>query len=171
MAGAVAIEAARRLFLASGHCLGPQNPENPESAKSPENPESAQGGVRAEILASWRRSRRHDVDPDRLAARFAGNPAAPSLATACAEEVFDEFFKLNRAAEASLILADAAGVIRVRRDGEDSLARLLDTVPLVPGYGRAARGRPPAGITRRTCGARPACGRFTRRRGSARTRT
>ena len=31
--------------------------------------------------------------------------------------------------------------------------------------------RPPAGITRRTCGARPACGRFTRRRGSARTRT
>jgi sigma-54 dependent transcriptional regulator, acetoin dehydrogenase operon transcriptional activator AcoR len=121
MAGVVAIEAARRSFLVSGRCLGDQS------------------GVRAEILASWQRSRRHDVDPDRLAARFAGNPAAPSLATACAEEVFDDFFKLNGEAEASLILADAAGVIRVRRDGEDSLARLLDGVLLVPGYDYAER--------------------------------
>lgn len=79
------------------------------------------------------------MDPDRLAARFAGNPASPSLATACAEEVFDDFFKLNGEAEASLILADAAGVIRVRRDGEDSLARLLDSVLLVPGYDYAER--------------------------------
>jgi sigma-54 dependent transcriptional regulator, acetoin dehydrogenase operon transcriptional activator AcoR len=116
MAGVVAIEAARRSFLSSGHCL------------------STQSGVRAEVLASWQRSWQYDVDPDRLAARFAGNPAAPSLATACAEEVFDDFFKLDSEAEASLILADAAGVIRVRRDGEDSLARLLDSVLLVPGY-------------------------------------
>src|SRR5579859_450511 len=122
MADVVAIEAARRSFLTSGHCLGA------------ESAESAQSGVRAEILASWRRSRRHNVDPDRPAARFAGNPAVASLATACAEEVFDDFFKLNSEAEASLILADTAGVIRVRRDGEDSLARLLDGVLLVPGY-------------------------------------
>lgn len=121
MAGVVAIEAARRSFLVSGHCLGEQS------------------AVRAEILASWQRSRRYDVDPDRLAARFAGNPASPSLATACAEEVFDDFFKLNGDAEASLILADAAGVIRARRDGEDSLARLLDSVLLVPGYDYAER--------------------------------
>ena len=116
VAGVVAIEAARRSFLASGHCL------------------AAAGGVRAEVLASWQRSRRHGVDPDRTTARFAGHPPAPSLATACAEEVFDDFFKLNGEAEASLILLDAAGVVRVRRDGEGLLAALLDGVLLVPGY-------------------------------------
>jgi sigma-54 dependent transcriptional regulator, acetoin dehydrogenase operon transcriptional activator AcoR len=116
MAGVVAIEAARRSFLASGHCLDDQ------------------GGVRAEILASWQRSRRHEVDPDRLSTRFAGHPASPPLVTACAEEVFDDFFKLNGEAEASLILTDAAGLIAVRRDGEGSLAPLLDSVLLIPGY-------------------------------------
>jgi transcriptional regulator of acetoin/glycerol metabolism len=118
MAGVVALEAARRSFLDSGHL---------------------DSGVRAEILASWQRSRWHDVDPERLAARFAGHPASPSLATVCAEEVFDDFFKLNGDAEASLILADAAGVVRARRDGEDSLARLLDGVLLVPGYDYSER--------------------------------
>ncbi len=116
VAGVVAIEAARRSFLASGHCL------------------AAEGGVRAEVLASWQRSRRHGVDPDRTTARFAGHPAAPSLTTACAEEVFDDFFKLNGETEASLILFDTAGVVRVRRDGEGLLAALLDGVLLVPGY-------------------------------------
>src|SRR5580704_13240906 len=86
VAGVVAIEAARRSFLASGHCL------------------AAEGGVRAEVLASWQRSRRHGVDPDRVTARFAGHPPTPSLATACAEEVFDDFFKLNGEVEGSLIL-------------------------------------------------------------------
>ena len=117
----MAVEVARRSFLASGHCL------------------DADSGVRAEIVASWQRSRRHDVDPDRLAPRFAGHPASPSLATACAEEAFDDFFKLNGDAEVSLILADAAGVIRARRDGADSLARLLDGVLLVPGYDYSER--------------------------------
>jgi sigma-54 dependent transcriptional regulator, acetoin dehydrogenase operon transcriptional activator AcoR len=121
MAGVVAIEAARRSLLVSGHCPGEQ------------------GGVRAEILASWQRSRRHGVDPDRLAPCFAGHPATPSLAAACAEEVFDDFFKLNGEAELALILADAACVVRVRRDGEGSLARLLDGVLLVPGYDYSER--------------------------------
>ena len=125
----MAIEAARRSFLASGPCLGKQSL-------------GAEAGVRAEVLASWQRARRHDVDPDRLAPRFAGHPASPSLATACAEEVFDEFFKLNGEAEASLILADAAGVIRVRRDGQDTLARLLDGVRLITTPAGRARPAP-----------------------------
>jgi len=100
------MEAARQLFLASGHC------------------EPGESGVRAEVLASWLRSWRHDVDPDRITARFVGHPASPSLVTACAEEVFDGFFKLNGDAALSLVLVDAAGVVRVRRDGESPLARL-----------------------------------------------
>jgi transcriptional regulator of acetoin/glycerol metabolism len=121
MASAAGIEAARRSFLASGHCVAPA------------------GGVRAEVLASWQRSRRHDVDPGRLTARFAGHPAVPVLAAACAEDVFDDFFKVNGEAEASLVMVDAAGVIRVRRDGEGPLAHLLDGVLLVPGYDYSER--------------------------------
>ena len=102
--------------MASGHCL-------PEES-----------GVRAQVLASWQRSRRLDVDPDRIAARFVGHPASPSLAIACAEEVFDDFLKLNGDAEQSLVLVDAAGVVRVRRDGESPLGRLLDGILLMPGY-------------------------------------
>jgi transcriptional regulator of acetoin/glycerol metabolism len=127
--GVVTIEAARRSFLASGHCLGTTS----------DTASGAESGVRAEILASWQRSRRHGVDPDRLAPRFVGHPASPSLATACAEEVFDDFFKLNGEAEASLILADVAGVVRVRRDGEGTLSRLLDDVLLAPGYDYSER--------------------------------
>ncbi len=121
MASAVDIEAARRSFLASGHCIAPA------------------GGVRAEVLASWQRSRRHDADADRMTARFLGHPAESALATACAEDVFDDFFKVNGETEASLILVDAAGVVRVRRDGEGPLARLLDGVRLVPGYDYSER--------------------------------
>jgi transcriptional regulator of acetoin/glycerol metabolism len=116
VASVVAIEAARRSFIASGP--GP----------------AAGRGVRPEVLASWERCRDRAVDPDRLAPRFAGHPAAPSLAAVCAEEAFDDFFKLSGDAEVSLALIDAAGVVRVRRDGPSPLARLLDEILLVPGY-------------------------------------
>src|SRR3984893_13748436 len=121
MASAVDVEAARRSFLASGHGIPPA------------------GGVRAEGLASWQRSRRHDVDRDRVTARLPGHLASAALATACAEDVFDDFFKVNGETEASLVLLDAAGVVRVRRDGEGPLARLLDGIRLVPGYDYSER--------------------------------
>jgi transcriptional regulator of acetoin/glycerol metabolism len=79
------------------------------------------------------------VDPDRIAARFVGHPASPPLAAVCAEEVFDDFFKLNADAEPSLILIDGAGVVRARRDGEGPLAGVLDGILLVPGYDYAER--------------------------------
>jgi transcriptional regulator of acetoin/glycerol metabolism len=112
----VATEAARRSFLLSGHCL------------------PGQSGVRPEVLASWQRSWRLGVEPDRITARFAGHPASPPLAGVIAEEVFDDFFKLNADAESSLALIDAAGVVRARRDGEGPLGGLLDGILLVPGY-------------------------------------
>jgi sigma-54 dependent transcriptional regulator, acetoin dehydrogenase operon transcriptional activator AcoR len=121
VASAVAIEAARWSFLASGHCL------------------SGESGVRPEVLASWQRSRRHGVDADGVAARFVGHQASPPLAGVIAEEVFDDFVKLNPDAEPSLALIDAAGVVRARRDGEGPLARLLDAILLVPGYDYAER--------------------------------
>jgi transcriptional regulator of acetoin/glycerol metabolism len=116
MPRALDIEAARRTFLADGAGLVPGNV------------------VRAEVLASWERSRRHRVDPDKITARFAGHDhGSPVLAAA--EVAFDDFFKLAANLPASLVLVDPAGTVRVRRDGDEGLARLLDEVLLVPGYG------------------------------------
>ena len=110
----LAIEAARQSFLAAG-------------------PGAASDGVRPEIVASWQRSWRHDVDVDRMTARFVGH-ATPSPVVECAEDVFDDFFKINADADVSLIMVDTASVVRVRRDGQGPLARLLDLVLLIPGY-------------------------------------
>lgn len=115
MSRAVDLEAARRSFLAAGTCLVPRDV------------------VRAEVLASWERSRRHEVDPDRIAARFV-RPAPGSPLLTAAEDVFDDFFKQAGRVAASLVLMDSDGVVRVRRDGDEGLARLLDAVLLVPGY-------------------------------------
>jgi transcriptional regulator of acetoin/glycerol metabolism len=118
MPRALDIEAARRTFLADGTSLVPGNV------------------VRAEVLASWQRSRRHRVDPDQITARFAGHEhGSPVLAAA--EDAFDDFFKLAGKLAASLVLVDQAGTVRVRRDGDEGLARLLDEVLLVPGYGHS----------------------------------
>jgi len=116
MPRALDIEAARRTFLADGASLVPGNV------------------VRAEVLASWERSRRHRVNPDQITARFAGHDhGSPVLAAA--EDAFDDFFKLAGKLAASLVLVDPVGTVRVRRDGDEGLARLLDEVLLVPGYG------------------------------------
>jgi hypothetical protein len=114
--GIVAIAAARRSFLTSPDLMSPE------------------GTVRAEVLASWLRSRRLGVDPDRLSAGFVGHSFSSGSAAGWAEEVFDDFCEANGDAEVSVIFVDPAGVVRVRRDGAGSLARLLDEVLLVPGY-------------------------------------
>lgn len=123
MASAVDLDAARRAFLADG----------PGAV--------SRDAVRAEVLASWQRSRGHGVDPERIGARFVGHDHE-SAVVAAAEDTFDEFFKLAGDLAASLVLVDPDGVIRARRDGHDGLARLLDAVLLVPGYryGEAAVG-------------------------------
>lgn len=54
--------------------------------------------------------------------------------TAPAEEVFDDFFTVNDDTDIAVALFDAAGVVRVRRDAQGVLGRLLDDVLLVPGY-------------------------------------
>src|SRR5580658_9273726 len=115
MPRAVDIEAARRTFLASGACAVPGDV------------------VRAEVLASWQRSRQHQVDPDKIAARFTGHDHGSAI-LAAAEDAFDDFFKLAGKLATSLVLVDPVGTVRVRRDGDEGLARLLDEVLLVPGY-------------------------------------
>jgi sigma-54 dependent transcriptional regulator, acetoin dehydrogenase operon transcriptional activator AcoR len=104
--------------------------------------------VRAEVLASWERSRRHEVDPDRIIARFVSHEDGSPLVAAAAEDAFDDFFKLAGKVAASLVLVAADGTVRVRRDGDEALGRLLDAVLLVPGYshGEAAVGTSAASV-------------------------
>jgi transcriptional regulator of acetoin/glycerol metabolism len=118
MPRALDIEAARRTFLAGGACSVPGDV------------------IRAEVLSSWQRSRQYQVDPDKIAARFTGHDHGSAI-LAAAEDAFDDFFKLAGKLAASLVLVDPAGTVRVRRDGDEGLARLLDEVLLVPGYGHS----------------------------------
>ncbi|GEL20233.1 helix-turn-helix domain-containing protein [Pseudonocardia asaccharolytica] len=118
---AVEVDAARRCFLTAGQGL------------------FVGDAVRAEVAASWERSRRHDVDPDRIAARFVGHQHDVPASVRCADAVFEEFAALHRGAGCSLVLLDASGIVRARRDCDATFARLLDGLLLVPGYGYAER--------------------------------
>ncbi|WP_326837379.1 helix-turn-helix domain-containing protein [Amycolatopsis rhabdoformis] len=121
VSNAVELEAARRSYLTAGRYV------------------AARDVVRPEVLASWERSRWHDVDPDRITARFLGHTHAAPSVVACANDVFDAFVKANEDGACSLALLDTGGVVRARCDGDGALAHLLDAVLLVPGYDFAER--------------------------------
>ena len=117
----VELEAARRTFLTDGRS-GP-----------------VRDVLRPAVAASWQRSRTQRVDPDRITARFLGHHQSVPPAVSCADEVFGQFLQDNPDAGCSLVLFDASGVVRARRDANAALARLLDGLLLVPGYGYAER--------------------------------
>lgn len=110
------MEASRRTFLAAGqrHVL--------------------RDLVRPAVLSSWERSHGHDVDPERIEARFVGHPPHVSPLASAADAVFDAFVTAEPGAGCSVALLDPAGVVRARRDCDVTLAGLLDGLHLVPGY-------------------------------------
>jgi transcriptional regulator of acetoin/glycerol metabolism len=112
----VELERARRMFLATG------------------DRGTAEQILRREVVASWERTPRHGVDLNHVAATFSRRAGESAAEAACPDEVFDEFFAANGPAAFSLVLFDRSGVVRVRRDGDSSMADLLDDVLLLPGY-------------------------------------
>ncbi len=112
MSGAVGLEVARRAFLAG---------EWTEVG--------AAEVARPEVVASWARCLRRGLDPDGAVAHFRGGDAGPDPG----KEVFDAFVAAG--ARCSLVLLDADGVVRSRADADPELARLLDSLRMVPGYG------------------------------------
>ena len=89
--------------------------------------------VRPEVLASWERSTEAAVDVREIAARYVGHESRSS-AVAEADAVFVAFFELNPDARCSLALLSADGVVRLRHDRDPTLAGLLDSVLLTPGF-------------------------------------
>jgi sigma-54 dependent transcriptional regulator, acetoin dehydrogenase operon transcriptional activator AcoR len=110
MSTAVEREAARRAFLTG------------EWAEA-----RAVEVVAPAVVASWGRCRGAGLDPERLVPTFRG--AGPDLG----KEVFDAF--VASSAHCSLVMLDADSVVRSRADGDPDLARLLDGLRVVPGYG------------------------------------
>jgi sigma-54 dependent transcriptional regulator, acetoin dehydrogenase operon transcriptional activator AcoR len=121
MAAVVEVEAARRSFLSAGRSV------------------TGCEAIRPDVVASWERSHRHDVDPERVTARFVGHRTESPVVAACADDVFATFLAGSGAPGCSLVLIDPSGVVRARRDGDPALGRLLDGVLLVPGYGYSER--------------------------------
>ena len=119
MTGAREVEAARWRFLRGGASA------------------VGDGAVRAVVLASWERSRAHAVDTERLGASFVGHGGPPATPLEAAGAVLDEAHADNPEFAGSLLLVDADGLVRVRRDGDPALSDLLDAVRLVPGYRHA----------------------------------
>ena len=124
MSTAVGLEAARRAFLAGEW----------SEARVAEV-------VRPAVAASWARCRRGGLDPDAAVAAFHG-AAGPDPG----KEVFDAF--VASGARCSLVFLDVDGLVRSRVDTDPELARLLDGLRLVPGYGfgEAAMGTTAAAV-------------------------
>ena len=71
------------------------------------------------------------LDPDAAVATFRGAGVGPDPG----KEVFDTFVAAG--ARCSLVFFDVDGLVRSRVDTDPELARLLDGLLLVPGYGYA----------------------------------
>ncbi|MBA3905321.1 MAG: hypothetical protein H0X35_01350 [Pseudonocardiales bacterium] len=110
MSTAVEQEAARRAFLAGEW----------SEARAAEV-------IHPVVVASWVRSQRAGLDPDELVATFRG------VGPDSGKEVFDAFVAAG--AHCSFVMLDADGIVRSRADGDPDLARLLDGLRVVPGYG------------------------------------
>ncbi|BCI55106.1 hypothetical protein NIIDNTM18_43840 [Mycolicibacterium litorale] len=88
--------------------------------------------ARPDILESWRRSRRHGVDPDRLALTHTDiDEESPFLRIG--RRVVEKMADLLVGNSTSLALADSAGTVSWRWDSERSVAKSLDHVDFGPG--------------------------------------
>ncbi len=89
--------------------------------------------VRPEILASWKRSAQACADTAAISPRYVGHEPGTS-AVAEADEEVAAFFRLTPDAGCSVALVGPDGVVRLRHDGDPTLAGLLDAVRYTPGF-------------------------------------
>ena len=86
-------------------------------------------GPSAAIVESWNRAAASRVDLATIETTFVGNADADTTFESCAVRLGE-----TTAGRSSILVSDSQAVIRVRRDGDESFARLLDSLSLSPGY-------------------------------------
>jgi transcriptional regulator of acetoin/glycerol metabolism len=90
--------------------------------------------VREPILASWWRSRGHEVPADRIALPYTGRPDLDIPLIHSAAPVLRRLGDQLDGQPISLILTDPTGVVLLQLTGDPDLNRHLERVELVPGF-------------------------------------
>jgi sigma-54 dependent transcriptional regulator, acetoin dehydrogenase operon transcriptional activator AcoR len=90
--------------------------------------------VRERILASWWRSRRWNVDADRISLPYVRDPNLDTPLTHSAAPVLDHLAQTLDGQPVSIILTDVDGVVLGRLTGDKTLERHLDGVQLATGF-------------------------------------
>lgn len=97
----------------------------------------APGGVRDAILASWWRSRHHDVAADRIELPYIRDPDLDTPLARSAEPVLRSLAEHLSGQPISVVLTDASGLVLTRLTADAELERHLDRVLLAPGFSYA----------------------------------
>ncbi|MBO4258113.1 SpoIIE family protein phosphatase [Streptomyces griseorubiginosus] len=96
--------------------------------------EPVETGVRASILASWRRCRLLGLSPDQTDLPFREDFEPDGRIVRAAAPVLDRLQATFAGSAMNISLADADGTVLMRRFGEASLARALPPIQSVPGF-------------------------------------
>jgi transcriptional regulator of acetoin/glycerol metabolism len=95
--------------------------------------------VREPILASWWRSRRLNVEADRIDLPYVSDVDTDSPLVICATPILRQLGQQLQTEPVSIILTDARGVVLERIDSDRAIASYLDRVDLAPGFNYAER--------------------------------
>jgi sigma-54 dependent transcriptional regulator, acetoin dehydrogenase operon transcriptional activator AcoR len=95
------------------------------------------GQVRDVVLASWRRSRRWNVDADHIGLSYVRDPDLDTPLTRNALPVLRNLRDNLQGQPVSVMLTDARGVLLSRLTADRDFERHLDGVQLVPGFSYA----------------------------------
>lgn len=112
--------------------------------------------VRAEIAASWERSRAAGLDASRFEVPFVGDLDFDGSLVHCARPVLDDLAEKLSGMAVAVVLTDAEGHLLDRRVGEDELRRRLDAISLAPGFSYAEQFAGTNGVGTALSGAAPA---------------
>lgn len=93
--------------------------------------------IRRLILASWERSREHNVDADRILAPFVRDPDLDEPLARSAAPILDALHEQMRGEAVSTILTDNTGLVLDRRSSTLQISQSLDAVQLAPGFSYA----------------------------------
>ncbi|MGW2746206.1 SpoIIE family protein phosphatase [Streptomyces sp. NPDC001450] len=101
--------------------------------------EAVEEGVRSPILGSWQRSRSLGLSPDQADLPYRTDFDPDSRLVHAAVPVLDRLQSRFAGSQMNISVADARGIVLLRRFGDASMARTLPAIQRVPGFVFAER--------------------------------